>query len=101
MSHWRYVRRSELRYIIAKIREARVIVNTFLPYELLFHKARLIDVFRSLETKFASEPEYEDALERTIRVLALFREIPDWKDESVVPRDSLLREFIGGSLYEY
>jgi uridine kinase len=101
VSHWRYVRRSELRYIVPKLREAQVIINTFLPYEILVLKTRLAAVFAGFKKDFASTPGYEDALERTERVLKLFEEIPDWNGEENVPRDSLVREFIGGSVYEY
>jgi len=101
VSHWRYVRRSELRYIVPKLREAQVIINTFLPYEILVLKTRLASVFESFRKDFASTPGYEDALERTERVLKLFEEIPDWNGEEKVPSDSLVREFIGGSEYEY
>jgi hypothetical protein len=31
----------------------------------------------------------------------MFEELPLWSDESVIPADSLLREFIGGSRYNY
>jgi hypothetical protein len=31
----------------------------------------------------------------------MFAEVPGWEDEQVVPKDSLLREFIGGSVYSY
>jgi uridine kinase len=101
ISHWRYVRRSELRHIVPKLKEARVIVNTFLPYEILLLKARLSGVFEKFAADFAGNPEYEDALERTERVKKLLDEIPEWNDEEEIPGDSLVREFIGGSLYQY
>jgi len=31
----------------------------------------------------------------------ILERIPAWSDENVVPGDSLLREFIGGSTYSY
>jgi uridine kinase len=101
VSHWRYVRRSELRYIVPKLKEARVIINTFLPYEILVLKSRLSSAFDAFAGELGMKPEYEDALERTQRVTKLFDEIPDWNDESKIPDNSLLREFIGGSIYSY
>ncbi len=101
IGHWKYVRRSELRYIVPKLREAHAVINTFLPYEILVLKARLASAFSRFSEEFASRPGYEDAVERTNRVIRLFKEIPDWSDESMIPAHSLLREFIGGSAYEY
>ena len=38
---------------------------------------------------------------RAHRVMALFEQIPAWSDEGDIPSRSLLREFIGGSEYDY
>ncbi|MEJ2665023.1 MAG: hypothetical protein P8107_13445, partial [Spirochaetia bacterium] len=43
----------------------------------------------------------EDAFERVRRISGLFAQIPEWEDEETIARDSLLREFIGGSMYQY
>ncbi len=99
--HWYLVRRSELRYIVSRLRYANAIVNSFLPYELLFHKARLARLFPAFAEELAGDPDRVDALARAERVIRLFSQIPDWTDESVVPPKSLLREFIGGSAYAY
>ncbi|MBA7655033.1 Uridine kinase [subsurface metagenome] len=99
--HWHYVRRSELRYIVPRLREADVIVNSFLTYELPVMKHRLGRFFPEFIAGFKHDPERADALERAVRVSEIFEEIPAWQDEEVVPEDSLLREFIGGSAYRY
>ena len=39
--------------------------------------------------------------ERARRVHALLRLVTPMEDDSVIPPDSVLREFIGGSCYEY
>ncbi len=101
VAHWHLVRRSELRYIISKLRDAHVIVNSYLGYELPILKARVGGYFPAFVEKFKSDPERQDAYERSVRVMELLNEIPEWRDESVVPKDSLLREFIGGSIYKY
>ena len=99
--HWHYVRRSELRYIVSRLRQAHAIVNSFLPYELPIMKSRLGGLFPEFIDDFRKDSEREDAYERAVRVHEIFRQIPTWADESVVPRFSLLREFIGGSTYAY
>ena len=99
--HWHYVRRSELRYIVSRLRHADAIVNSYLPYELPFMKARLGSMFPAFVSELEGDPDRGDAYERAVRIMKLFDELPDWTDESIVPRDSLMREFIGGSTYDY
>ena len=100
-AHWHLVRRSELRYIISRLREAHVIVNSSLAYELPVLKNRLGGLCASLVAEFQNDPNRTDAFERVTRVATLFEQIPEWKDEKAIPRDSLLREFVGGSIYGY
>ncbi len=99
--HWYLVRRAELRHIVSRLRHAHAIVNSFMPYELLFHKARLAPLFPAFVEELAENPDRTDALARARRILRLFDGVPDWSDEEVVPPRSLLREFIGGSDYSY
>jgi uridine kinase len=99
--HWYLVRRSELRYIVSRLRFAGTIVNSFLPYELLFLKARLAPLFPGFAEELSGDSARVDALARAERILKLFSQIPDWKDETIVPPKSLLREFIGGGVYDY
>jgi len=99
--HWRYVRRSEIRYIVPKLRNAHIIVNSYLPYELLILKNHLKDLFKAFLTELDDDIEHEDAYARAVRINELFKQIPLWEDDSVVPPDSLLREFIGNSKYSY
>ena len=101
LTHWHYVRRSELRYIIARLRQANVIVNSFLAYELPLMKHRLGASFPRFIEEFQGNPEREDAFERARRIQEMFDQIPAWSDETVVPDTSLLREFLGGSSYSY
>jgi len=99
--HWYLVRRSELRYIVSRLRFADAVVNSFLPYELPILKNRLAHLFPAFVEEASNDPGREDALSRAERILKLFQEVPDWNDESIVPGNSLLREFIGGSVYTY
>ena len=101
ITHWHYVRRSELRYIVSRLKTAHFIVNSFFPYELPIMKHRLGHLFEQFIEEFRGDLNREDALTRAERVSAMFDEIPEWEDESVVPDRSILREFIGGSEYSY
>ncbi|UCF97081.1 MAG: hypothetical protein JSV89_18195 [Spirochaetaceae bacterium] len=99
--HWHFVRRSELRYIVPRLREADSIVNSFLPYEIPIMKHRLGDLFPAFVREFANDTDSADAHDRALRIQRVFEQVPAWTDERIVPRDSLLREFIGGSEYDY
>ncbi len=101
IQHWHLVRRAELRYIVPRLAQADAVVNSFLPFELPIMKHRLGELFPGFIREFAADPERADALDRARRIQQLFGELPAWSDESVVPADSLLREFIGGSRYKY
>ena len=99
--HWHFVRRAELRYIISRLRHANAIINSYIPYELPIFKHRLGGMFPRFVEELTGTEDHPDAFERAVRIMRLFDEIPEWTDESVVPRDSLMREFIGGSSYSY
>jgi len=99
--HWHYVRSSELRNIIPHVNTADYIINSGLPYELPIMKARLMDGFKQWAEKYADDPQRVDACIRSTRVRELLRTITPVEDDSPIPPQSLLREFIGGSCYEY
>jgi len=101
LMHWHFVRRSELRYIIPNITKAHFVMNTFLLYEIPILKTRLGHLFPDVIEEFHDDHNRADALERAQRVHEILERIPAWSDENVVPGDSLLREFIGGSTYSY
>jgi uridine kinase len=99
--HWHYVRGSEMRNIIAHINETDYIINTGMPFELPLYRPRLLDQFAQWKAEYANDPLREDAYTRAKRVHALLQAVTPVEDDSPVPRDSVLREFIGGSIYEY
>jgi uridine kinase len=101
LGHWHYVRKSEMRNIIPYANTADHIVNTGLPYELPVMKARLFDHFQEWVEKYRDDPVRLDAYTRARRVHRLLNAVTAVEDESPIPSDSLLREFIGGSSYEY
>jgi uridine kinase len=101
ITHWHHVRRSELRYIISNIKNAHIIINSYLAYELPVIKNRLQHLFPLFIKHLKKQSDKEDAYERTLRIEKLFTQIPLWQNEKIIPLDSLLREFIGGSNYSY
>jgi len=101
LEHWHYVRKSELRHIVPYINTTDYIVASGLPYELPVMRARLFDQFEKWVEQYEGDPLREDAFTRARRVYNLLKSITPVEDDSPIPPDSLLREFIGGSCYEY
>ena len=99
--HWHYVRSSELRHIIPYINTVDTIVNSAMPYELPLYKAKLGSEFARWAEAYRDDPLHQDAYERAERVNALFAEIEAQPDDSIVPENSVIREFIGGGIYRY
>jgi uridine kinase len=101
LEHWHYVRKSEMRNIVPYLSATDYIINTGLPYELPAMRARLLERFSAWAQEYGDDPLREDAAERASRVQRLLEAVHPVEDESSIPPDSLLREFIGGSCYEY
>jgi uridine kinase len=90
---WQSVRRGEDQYIFPYQEEADVMFNSSLVYELCVLKGF---AERLLSAITDDVPEYAEA-RRLLRFLSYFLTI---KAEEV-PRNSILREFIGGSVFKY
>jgi uridine kinase len=101
LEHWHYVRKSEMRNIIPYVNTADYIVNSALPYELPIMRPLLLDHFEEWPEQYEGDPERIDAHMRASRVRDLLRSVRPVEDDSPIPPDSLLREFIGGSCYDY
>jgi uridine kinase len=101
LTHWHYVRRSELKHIIPFIGHADFVLNTALPYELPILKARLWEFLPDAIERFRNDPHRQDAYVRARRVHDLLEPIREVREDACVPENSLLREFIGGSRYQY
>lgn len=98
--HWHYVRRSELKHIIPNQGAADFKVNSALPYELPFLKARLERYLPDFIERWRDQPKRLDGYIRARRIQNLLHSIDAVADDSIVPTTSLLREFLGGSAYE-
>ncbi|MHB8192378.1 MAG: uridine kinase family protein [Bellilinea sp.] len=101
LEHWHYVRSSELRNIIPYINQVDFIINSAMPYELPLYRHKMLEQFTQWVQKYQGDPLRQDALNRARRVQNLLQEVLPHEDDSLVPESSVIREFIGGSLYPY
>lgn len=101
LEHWHYVRSSELRHIIPNLNSADALINSAMPYELSIYAARLKDEFQQWSRELHVDPLKEDAYTRAKRVASLLNSITPVEDDSPVPTNSVIREFIGGSSLKY
>ena len=101
IKHWHYVRSSELRNIIPNIPQVDFIINSAMPYELPLYRHKMLDQFTHWAEQYQNDPLRLDAYERAMRVRDLLSEVLPYPDDSIVPADSIIREFIGGSIYSY
>jgi uridine kinase len=101
LEHWHYVRSSEMRNIIPYGGSADYIISSAMPYELPLYAHLLLDSFAGWEKNFEGDPLKEDAYERSARVQKVLKAVTPVEDDSPVPEDSVMREFIGGSKLDY
>jgi len=101
ITHWHYVRKSELQHIIPYNASADFLVNSAMPYEIPILKNKLFHHFPAAMEQFKDHSKRQDAYIRAKRVFDLLEPLDVWKDDSIVPSTSHLREFIGGSDYDY
>jgi uridine kinase len=101
LEHWHYVRSAEMRHIIPNIIRADVIINSAMPFELPIYAHRLLPQFLDWQQRYHNDPLREDAFMRADRVADLLKTIQPVEDDSFIPSDSVIREFIGGSSLKY
>lgn len=89
---WPSVNRGEAKNIFAYQEEADVMFNSSLIYELSVLKDYAMPLLKEIKPE---EPEYSEA-KRIYAMLSYFESIPS----EFIPMNSLLREFIGGSIFE-
>jgi uridine kinase len=101
LEHWHYVRSSELRHIIPYLHSADIVINSAMPYELPIYRRRLLDSFEEWTKRYEDDPVRQDAYMRASRMFEALRTVDPVEDESPIPSDSIIREFIGGSSLKY
>ncbi len=92
ISMWPSVRNGEFKWIYPHQEGADYIFNSGLAYELCVMKKYALDTLMEIPR----DNEHFITANRLIKFLKYFQDIPD----SVVPCNSLLREFIGGSCFD-
>ncbi len=90
---WQSVRNGEFRWIYPNQENADYVFNSSLGYEMCVLKKQAMEALQQID---AAAPQYLVA-NRLIKTLKYFRDIGD---DSMIPCNSLLREFIGGSCFE-
>lgn len=90
---WQSVRNGEFKWIYPNQEGANFVFNSELAYELCVLRTKALPALREIK---ATDPEYLIA-NRLIKYLKYFRPI---EDESIIPCNSILREFIGGSCFK-
>lgn len=101
LTHWHYVRTSEMRNIIPNHIYADIIINSAMPYELSVYKPKLINLFKKWVKKFKNDPLRDDAFKRAVRISELMQELLPLEEDQFIPGNSVIREFIGGSTLIY
>lgn len=101
LEHWHYVRSSELRNIIPYINTTDYIINSGMPYELSIYRFRMFNQFAEWVVKYKDDALRNDAYTRAVRLHKLLQTVTPVEDDTPIPPDSVLREFIGGSCFEY
>lgn len=101
LTHWHYVRKSELQYIIPFIGNVDFVVNSAMPYEFPVLKSRLFHFLPEAIDRYRKDFKRQDAYLRARRVMQFLEPLRTDVDETCIPAKSLFREFIGGSAYQY
>lgn len=93
LSLWPNVRRSERRYIAPFVNKADYFFDSSFPYEVSIMKNLAPVLLREIPETAADYEELEGILPAFEKFVSI--------DPAVLPSSSLLREFIGGGIYEY
>ena len=92
LNMWPSVRKGEFKWIYNTQEGANYVFNSFSAYELSAMKKYAMPLLEAID----SENEHFPVVERLVRMLKFFDDIPDtW-----IPCNSIIREFIGGSCYQ-
>jgi uridine kinase len=90
---WDNIRRGELANILPYKDTASMAIDSAMPYEISVMKQFAGDIFE----RIPKNTEHYEVLHQVLDAFRLFMTV----DPALVPTDSILREFIGGSIFEY
>jgi uridine kinase len=91
MDMWPSVRKGEFKWIYPTQREANYVFNSELTYEFAVLKKHAIEQLQAIP----KNSKHFIQANRLLKFLKYFKDI----DDDIVPNNSLLREFIGGSVF--
>ena len=92
LKSWDKVRNGEIKYVFPFTNQANVILNTAYTYEMGLLRVYAEPLLYNIDI---NSPYYEEA-RRLLRFLNMFLVVPTEN----IPKESILREFIGGSYFE-
>lgn len=92
IKHWDKVRAGEKKNIIPFADSADFLYNSSLIYEISILKKHVWPLLNSIDAK-------SEVFETAWRLIEFLRGFDDYMDDNIVPNDSILKEFIGGSIY--
>lgn len=101
LSHWHYVRKSELQHIIPFIGDVDAVINSAMPYEFPVLKHRILHHFPEALVRYKEDLKRQDAYLRARRISQFLAPLNEYDLSDCIPANSLFREFIGGSEYCY
>lgn len=93
LDFFKWVSRGEERFIMPYKSKAMFDIDTFIAYEPAVYKPLILSELTSIKDTY---PDYDN-----FRDLEEFLTEIDGMDRDIVPLNSLVREFVGGSKYEY
>ena len=92
LNMWSSVNRGEQKYIFPYQEQADIMFNSSIVYEISVLKKYALPLLQEITEE---EPAYSEAR----RLLAMLQYFEDM-DDKLIPNNSLIREFIGGSIFE-
>lgn len=93
LRRWDSIQRGERKYVFKFQEESDAMFNSALVYELGVLKKYALPALKKISTK---SEQYASA-QRLIKFLEFFRTVP----ENIIPANSIIREFISGSTFDY
>jgi uridine kinase len=93
LAMWANVRRGEKAYISPYKNSANLLLDTLLPYEFAAMRAPVEKIFAAASPDIERFDQVRE-IQRSLRLAEPF-------DTSIIPDDSILREFLGGGKYTY
>lgn len=93
MEMWPSVRRGEFKWIYPTQKEANYVFNSELTYEFSVLKKHAVEQLKAV----AEDSKHFIMANRLLKFLKYFNDI----DDEIIPNNSLLREFVGGSCFPH